>query len=103
MVKAGVNIPAVTSSPTVTSPKKHSWMFQTFNTICWVKVSAEAILQHLSYFFQKIGFDISCKLSPKETICMKCQSLFSGKNKKNIVKLLSVEFVQGVLRLIFGI
>ena len=27
-------------------------------------------------------FDISCKLSPKETICMKCQNLFSGKNKK---------------------
>ena len=26
------------------------------------------------YFPQKIGFDISCKLSP--TICMKCQSLF---------------------------
>ena len=24
-----------------------------------------------SYFSQKTGFDISCKLSPKETICMK--------------------------------
>ena len=23
-----------------------------------------------SYFSQKIGFDIPCKLSPKETICM---------------------------------
>ena len=32
-----------------------------------------------SYFTQKTGFDISCKLSPKETICMKCQILFSGK------------------------
>ena len=30
------------------------------------------------------GFDISCKLSPLETICLKCQILFSGKNKKNI-------------------
>ena len=29
-------------------------------------------------FFQKTGFDISCKLSPLETICMKCQILFSG-------------------------
>ena len=38
----------------------------------------------LIYFFQKIGFNIPCKLSPKETICMKCQSLFSGENKKNI-------------------
>ena len=34
------------------------------------------------FFFQKTGFDISCKLSPVETICMKCQILFSGKNKK---------------------
>ena len=37
-----------------------------------------------SYFSQKTGFDISCKLSPLETICMKCQNLFFGKNKKNI-------------------
>ena len=29
-------------------------------------------------FFQKTGFDISCKVSPLETICMKCQNLFSG-------------------------
>ena len=27
------------------------------------------------------GFDVSCKLSQVETICMKCQSLFSEKNK----------------------
>ena len=27
-----------------------------------------------------------------ETVCMKCQSLFSGKAKKNIVSLLSAEF-----------
>ena len=32
-------------------------------------------------FSQESGFDISCKLS-QETICMKCQILFSGKNKK---------------------
>ena len=34
----------------------------------------------LSYLSQKIGFNISCKLS-SEAICMKCQNLFSGKNK----------------------
>ena len=33
---------------------------------------------------RKIGFDISCKLSPKETICMKCQNLFSGKKIRKI-------------------
>ena len=32
---------------------------------------------YFSYFPQKIGFGISCKFSPKETICMKCQFLFS--------------------------
>ena len=47
-----------------------------------VKISADVILKYFSYFFQKIGLDISCKLSPKETTCMKCQSPFSGKNKK---------------------
>ena len=35
-------------------------------------------------FFQRKGFDISYKLSLMETICMKCQILFSGKNKKNV-------------------
>ena len=29
-----------------------------------------------------------------ETICMKCQILFSGKNKNNIINLLSAEFAQ---------
>ena len=29
---------------------------------------------------------------------MKCQSLFSGKNKKNIINLLSAEFAQRVIK-----
>ena len=36
---------------------------------------------------------MTCKLSPKETICMKCQSLFSGKNNE-ITSLSSAEFPQ---------
>ena len=43
------------------------------------------------YFFQKTEFDISCKLSPKKTIFMKCQNLFSWKNDKNIIILSSAE------------
>ena len=31
-----------------------------------------------AYFFRKIGFDISCKLSLLETICINGQCLFSG-------------------------
>ena len=33
-------------------------------------------------FPHKTGFNISCKMSPVETICMKCQNPFSGENKK---------------------
>ena len=37
------------------------------------------------------------KFHPMETICMKCQSLFSGKNKKNILKCHLVNFLPKVL------
>ena len=52
------------------------------------KISADDILK---YFSLKTGFDISCKLSPMETICMKCQILLTGKKKKNIINLSSAE------------
>ena len=34
-------------------------------------------MKYISYFFQKIGFDVP--------ICMKCQILFPGKNKENVI------------------
>ena len=45
-----------------------------------------------SYIPQKIGCGISCKLSPKETICMKCHTLFSGKksDKTSVCGLLNL-------------
>ena len=55
----------------------HSYML-TLSTLA--KFSASDKLKYFSYSSQKTGFDISCKLSPMETICMKYQSLFSGKN-----------------------
>ena len=33
-----------------------------------------------------------------EIICIKCQILFSGKNKKNIINLLSAELAQRVIK-----
>ena len=33
-----------------------------------------------------------------ETICMKCQNLFSGKNKINIINLSSAEFAKSVVK-----
>ena len=62
-------------------------------------VCVRNILQNVvTYFSQKTGFDISCKLSPLETFCMKCQNLFSGKNKKNITKMLSAELAKKVVK-----
>ena len=54
--------------------------------------SRQHIEMYISKFSELTGFDISCKLSPKETICMKCQIQFSGKNRKNIIDLSSTEF-----------
>ena len=55
----------------------------------WVKYSADDILKYFSYFSKKRGFDISCKMSPLGTICIKCQILFS--HKKNIANLSPAE------------
>ena len=58
-------------------------VFLRCSTLCEIFSS-----QHFEIFFlifpEKQGFDILCKFSTLETICMKCQILFSGKNKKNI-------------------
>ena len=51
---------------------------------CWVKILADDILKYLSSFSPKIGFDISCKLSTYETICMKCRILLSEKTIINL-------------------
>ena len=66
----------------------------------WVKFSADNILKYFSFVSQKTGFDISCKLSPMETICIKCQIQFFGKNKKNIINLLSAECDHRVVKVI---
>ena len=50
-------------------------------------MSRRQINNIFSYFFPENWLGMSCNLSPyKETICMKCQSLFSGKNKRNAWK-----------------
>ena len=69
--------------------------YLTFTTL-WAN-SADDKLMIFFLFFQKIGFVISCKLSSKETICMKCQSLFYGTNKKNISKFCLQKFLPSVL------
>ena len=46
---------------------------------------------------QKTGFYKFCKLSPLETICIKCQILFSGKHMKNVSKCRLVKILPRVL------
>ena len=42
------------------------------------------LLKAFSYFYQKNGINISCKSSPKETVCMKYQTQFLGQIKKSV-------------------
>ena len=46
----------------------------------------------------RFGTTTELTLSTLETICMKCQILFSGKNKKNIINLSSAENAQRVVK-----
>ena len=63
-------------------------------TTPWADSTNDKFEEFFSYFSQKIGFDISCKLSPMKTICMRCQSPFSEKkNKENISKCLPLKFL----------
>ena len=49
-------------------------------SMCWADSADDKLM--VFHFSKKIGFDICCKLLPKEKICMKCQILFSGKKNK---------------------
>ena len=64
-----------------------SWYYNHWCLALWIKFSADDILKCFSYFSQKTGFNISCKLSPLDTICMKCWLLFSGQKKENVINL----------------
>ena len=55
---------------------------------------------HIEIFFKKTGFDSGDEL---ETICMTCQILFSGKNKKNITNLSSAELAKRVVKVKFRV
>ena len=54
------------------------------DSLTFTTVKANSADNTFLIFSQKTGFDSLCKLSPieMETICLNCQLLFSGKNKK---------------------
>ena len=64
---------------------------------CWEKYYRRHF-EIFSYFSQKIGFEISCKLSPTEIICIKCLSLLSRENMNTIVNLPSANLPQIVVK-----
>ena len=43
-------------------------------------------------FSRKIEFDMPCKLSPQETICMECQIRCAGKTKKKTLQNVAYRF-----------
>ena len=51
-------------------------------TTLWANSADDKCILFFFLFSQKTGYDILCSLSPIKTICMKCQSLFSGKIKR---------------------
>ena len=63
----------------------------TFATL-WFNSADDKLMIVFLFFSKKIGFDISCKLSPQETICKKYQNLLSGKNKKYIFNVVCWKF-----------
>ena len=58
------------------------------------KIFSRRHIKTFSYVSQKTGFDISCKLSPMKTVCMKCRIMFSVKCKKHITNVSSAELAQ---------
>ena len=53
------------------------------------KISTDDNLIFFSYFSQKTGFNISCKLSLSETICWNVKAYLGGKIGKYIYKKVS--------------
>ena len=73
--------------------KKNAFHIGNFMLSTMGKISSKRHFEMFFLFFpeEKTIVDISCKLSPVETFCMKCQILFSGKNKKSIINKSSAE------------
>ena len=60
----------------------------------WVNFSSDDSFEYFLIFARKQ--DLACHA--RETICMKCPLLFSGKNKKNLINLSSAELAKRVVK-----
>ena len=64
-------------------------------------IMCQSQLQQTTFFFffsEKTNFEISCESSAWQTIHMKCQDLFSLKNKKKILECCLLQILFGAVR-----
>ena len=52
---------------------------------CWIRILAHDILKYFFLFSPENWLVLSFKLSPKESVCVKCQNLFAEKNSLLVV------------------
>ena len=79
IVSTGDNLHEMSNPVLIFSPKNRIWKFM-------------QTLSNLNEMSNPV-FPISCKLSPMETICMKCQIQFSWKNMKKFSKSHLLQFL----------
>ena len=60
-----------------------SVVLKRFTLKALITTTADSTLKHFGLFFSEKILDISCELSARQTIHMKCHVLFSLKNKIN--------------------
>ena len=68
-----------------------------------IPVPLTGLIDIIFLFSPEKGSDISCKLSPLETICMQCRNLFSEKNKENISICRQLKILPRVLNVRFDL
>ena len=79
------------------------WCFTSLSTYLTLKApiptaADDIFLFILFYFSEKTSLDISCDLSAWQMIHMKCQDLFSLKNRKNKLECRLLQILLGTLR-----
>ena len=78
---------------------RHWWVTCTRLTLSTLsKIFSRRHFEIFFLFFPENSFRYFMQIVSKETICMKCQNLFSGKSKKNITNLSSAELAKRVVK-----
>ena len=79
-----------------------SFFFSLYKVSMLSKKLADDVLKYFSDLSQKIGFDISCKLSHRRQFACNVKAYLLGKNRKNIINLFSADSAQRLVK-VYGI